>query len=370
MHRLRQLTGELDQLRESLTEDPQAVITTSFYYQTFLKVFAPESAHPGLPITVSGRVSSKGDTIDRTVRVLLDDTQVAEERVRDQFSLQVTLPPQISTGRHSLTLVAVPREHYTGASTSLPINVSRMPVQTEMQVPQTTILSEPIQISGQVYHDLGPLQDARVELNFKGRYSMVKTAADGSFNVSIKAPLDLSLLGPQELTIAIEPAEPWYAPLEVKRWTLTINPLSSGLMLVAIVSLGLMLFSRVRTSPRRPGEEGLTARARPLKSLILAPAPGRKPEFTDIKGRILSAYLIGLESVERATGISMAPHTTLREFLNTATPRLSKTIEAFTELTIMAENALYSAHEPDENTAARAERMADTILQEIPGGTA
>jgi len=207
-----------------------------------------------------------------------------------------------------------------------------------------------------------------VELNFKGRYSTVKTAADGSFNASIKAPLDLSLLGPQELTIAIEPAEPWYASLEVKRWTLTINPLSSGLMLVAIVSLGLML-SRVRTSPRRPGEEGLTARAKPLKSLILAPAPGRKPEFTDIKGRILSAYVTSLGAIETVTGISMAPYVTLREYLNTATPKLSKAIKPFTELTMVVENALYSAHELDENTAARAERMADSILQELSRGT-
>ena len=300
----------------------------------------------------------------------MDNTQLTEERVRDQFSLQVIPPPQLSTGKHSLTLVAVPQEHYAGASTTLTIHISRMPIQTEIQVPQTTILPKSIQISGQVYHDLGPLPDARVELNFKGYSSLVKTSADGSFKVSIKTPLDLSLVGPQELTILIEPAEPWYASLEVKRWTLTINPVSSGLMLVAFISLGVMLFSRVRARPGRPGELGLTVSARPLKPVTLAPAPGRKPEFTDIKGRILSAYLTGLDAVVRATGTPMALHITLREFLNAVTPKLPKATKAFTELTIIAESALYSTHKLDENTAARAERPADTIRQELLRGTA
>lgn len=370
VNRLGQLISELNQLRENLIEDPQAVITTSFYYPTHLEVSAPESAHPGIPITVSGRVSSTGVTVDRTVRVLLDDTQLAEEMTRGQFSLQVTPPRQISTGKHRLSLVAVPREHYSGASTSLPIYISAMPIETEIQAPQTIILPKSAQISGQVHHDLGPLPDARVELKFKGRSSVVKTAADGSFTTSIKTSFDLSLLGSQELTIIIEPVEPWYASLVVKRRILTINLLSSGLMLVATISLGLMLFSRVRISLPRPPGNGLTIETRPREPLILAPVPEHKFESADTKGRILSAYLIGLEAVVRVTGISIAPHTTLREYLNAVTPRLIKAVEPFSELTTIAENALYSAHELDKNTAARAERLANSIMQELSSGTA
>jgi len=260
LDQVRQLIGELDQLRESLAGETETEITTSFYHPTLLEVSAPENAHPGLPITVHGRVSSTGGAVDRTVRVLLGNAQLAEEIIRGQFSLQVTLPPQISKGQHGLTLVVVPKEHYTGATTTLPVYISSIPIQTEIQVPQTIILPKPVQISGSVHHDLGPLQDARVELNFKGCSSTVKTAADGSFNTSIKVPFDLSLLGPQELTILIEPAEPWYTPLEVKSWILTINPISSGLMLVVFISLGLMLFSRVRTSPRTHSKTGSPSR--------------------------------------------------------------------------------------------------------------
>jgi len=371
VHQVRQLINELNRVRESLTEDPQAVIITSFYYPTRLEVSAPEIAHPGLPITVYGQVSSNGDTLERTVRVLFDDTQLAEEMIKGRFSLQVTLPAQIPTGKHSLTVLVVPEEYYIEASTTMPIDVSRIPIQAEIQVPQTTILPKSVQISGRINHDLSPLADARVELNFKGRSSVVKTAADGSFTTSIEAPFDLSLFCPQELKIAIEPAEPWYAPHEAKRWILTINPLSSGLTLVAIISLGLILFSRLRITSLRPRVvTGVIVKSSPPKPLSIIPVPSHKTAFADTKGGISSAYFTTLGTIERVTGISMMPHNTLREYLNTTGTRLSKIIEPFTELTTIAENTFYSAHEPDENTVLRAERLVKIIERELPGGTA
>ncbi len=102
----------------------------------------------------------------------------------------------------------------------------------------------------------------------------------------------------------------------------------------------------------------------------IAPPPKPKYEFTGIKGRILSAYLDGLEAVEKVTGIPIAPHATLREFLNAATPRLPMATKPFTELTTIAEIALYSAHRLDENTATRAEQLAAITKEELHNGAA
>jgi hypothetical protein len=57
----------------------------------------------------------------------------------------------------------------------------------------------------------------------------------------------------------------------------------------------------------------------------------------------------------------MAASTTLREFLKAAASRLPDIAEPFTELTTLAELALYSARELDETTATRAEQLASTI---------
>lgn len=368
--RLRQLIDELNQLRESLGLNPQMEIETSFFHPTLLEVSAPETAYPGLPITISGQVSSEGGTIDRTVKVLLDNSPLAEEITRGQFDIQITPPPQVSTGEHNLTVIATPQGRYSGASKSLPINISKIPIQVEIQKPPLVLIPKSIEVSGKVHHSRGPLQGAQVRLTFKDSSTTVKTATDGSFTTTIEAPLDLSLVGPRELAITIEPVEPWYSSLETKRRIFTINPANIGLMLVAFVSLGLLVFNRVRTRPPGRREKMVIPEARLREPLMVAPAPRPGYEFSGTKGRILSAYLNGLGVVEKVTGIPMAPHTTLREFLNAAVLQLPTAIKPFTELTLIAENALYSAHKLDETTAAKAEQLVAIIKEELYSGAA
>ncbi len=364
LSRLRQLINELNQLRESLSLNPLMVIRTSFYHPTLLEVSVPETAHPGLPVTISGRVSSTDVKLERTIKVLLDNIQLTEENIQGKFSLEVTPPPQTSTGRHTLTVVATPEGRFAGTSKSLPINIE-IPIWAEIYVPRLITIPETIRISGKVYHGLGPTQDAWIKITFKDFSTTVKTATNGSFTTSLDVPLDLSLIGPQELTITIEPIEPWYAPLQIKKWVFTVNPLNTGLMLVAFFSLGLLVYSRVRTRVPVPQEEKVILQPQVKEPSAVTPPSRPKYELTDIKGRILSAYISGLEAAEKITGISMAAHTTFREFLKTATPRLPTAIKPFTELTTIAEVALYSAHKLDEDIATRAEHLATTIKEEL-----
>ena len=110
------------------------------------------------------------------------------------------------------------------------------------------------------------------------------------------------------------------------------------------------------------------AEVKPREPPTVAPPPGPKYELTGIKGRILLAYLNGVEAVEKVTGIPIAPHATLREFLNAAISQLPAAIKPFTELTTIAEIALYSAHRLDDNTATRAEQLATAIKEELYSG--
>ena len=136
-------------------------------------------------------------------------------------------------------------------------------------------------------------------------------------------------------------------------------------MLVAFFSLGLLVYNRVRTKVPEPQEEKVILQPQVREPTTVTPPSRPKYEFTDIKGRILSAYISGLEAAEKITGISMAAHTTFREFLKTATPRLPTAIKPFTELTTIAEVALYSAHKLDEDIATRAEQLATIIKEEL-----
>ena len=349
-------------------KSPLVLVNTSFY-PTLLEVSVPETAYPGLPISVSGQVGSTHGQPERTIKVLLDNNQLAEETIQGEFNIQITPPPRILTGKHSLTVVAPPQGRYAGTSKSLPINISVLPIRTEMQIPLLTIIPKTIRISGNVYHGLTPVEDAKVSLTFKETTTTVRTSTDGSFTTTIEAPFDLSLVGPQELITTIEPVEPWYASLETRRRISTINPANIGVMLAACTFLGLLVLQRGRTRPPRPREEKVTPQAK-LPELSSVTPPGLKYEFTGIKGKILSAYLNGLGTVEQVTGIPLMPNTTLREFVNAASPLLPSAIKPFAELTAIAEYTLYSSHKPDENVAAKAERLAGIIKEELHNGAA
>jgi len=348
------------------SQSPPVVVTTSFY-STLLEVSAPETAHPGLPIQVSGRVNSAKRNTERIVKVFLDDTQLARKRTTGQFDIEITPPSEISTGKHSLRTVVEPQMCHAGISKSLTIDISTIPIQTDIQAPSLIVIPRPVQVSGKVYHSLGPLDNASVSLTFRESSTTVKTSADGSFTCSIETPINLSLVGPQEVTIAIEPVEPCYDSLLVKRWVFAINPSNIGLLLAAFIPLGLVVYQRSKARPGRPQEA--RGEVKPEEMPATTPPP-RPNEFTGIKGRIFSAYLDGLEAVERTTGVPMAPHTTLRESLNAATPLLPTAVEPFSELTTLTEVALYSAHKLDNNTASKAEQLAAIIKKEIGSGTA
>ena len=357
------------------------VLINTLFYPTVLEVSAPEIAPPGLPFTISGQVSSTGGSTERTIRVILDDTPLVQETVQGQFNLEVTPPPQTSTGEHSLTVVAAPQERYCGASKSLIINIARIPVQTEVQMPELVIMPRAVEISGKVSYNLAPVKDARVSVAYRESLNTAKTAADGSFKLvmqphqqsvswnNIELPLDLSLIGPQELTITVEPAEPWYAPSQIKKGVFIVNLANMGLMLCAFLVIGLVVYTQARTRVPKQRKERVTPHPQVQELPAAAPPPGPRYELTGTRGRILSAYTTGLEVVEKTTGITMAPHTTLREFLKIATPKIPTAARPFTELTTMTEIALYSTHELDEDTATGAEQLAATIREELQSGT-
>jgi len=266
--------------------------------------------------------------------------------------------------------MATPLECYSGTSKRLGIDISRIPLQTNAKAPQLVIIPETIQVSGKVSHNLAPVQDAQVNLAFRQSSATTKTATDGSFTASIDAPLDMSLIGPQELTITIEALEPWYVATQIETQIFVINPANTGLMLVAFLSLGLLAYNRVRTRVPRPQEEKGVSQPQARELTSVTPPPRPKDKLTGIRGKILSAYISGLEAVEKITGIPMAPHITLREFLKAATLRLPTAIKLFAKLTTIAEVALYSAHRPDKNIATKAEKLAATIKEELHSGPA
>jgi hypothetical protein len=345
------------------SQSPPVTINTVFY-TTRLEISTTQAVHPGLPFTISGQVISGDSNIDRTIHVLLDDSRLAEEIVSGQFSLEVTAPEQAPPGNHSLTVAVVPYERYAGVSETRSINISILPVYIDAETPSLILLPKSIRIDGTVNYEGGPVPDASVSLTLNNSSSTVRTSHDGSFTALLKAPIDLSFIGQKEMTIDVEPLEPWATNLKVERQLTAVNPLTTGLILVILVALTLLVFRRSQTAHEQKG--GPLTETIELPALI--PLKVSRPRLTGIKGRILSAYWGGLEAIEKMCGTPMAPHITLREFLRMIKALMPKITGQFTELTTIAENALYSGYRQHKDTAAAAEQLAEDIKEELDHG--
>ncbi len=333
------------------------------FQPTLLEVSMPKIVYPGIPFMINGLVSSTDDNIDRTVRVLFGNISLAERSVQGRFSFEVNLPRQVSIGEHYLTIEVMPQERRSGVVKRTAISVSGLTISADIQSPTLVIMPQSVQVSGRVYHDLGPVQNAEISLGVGQPSAITKTAPDGSFATVTASTTDvLACLLPfslQELMIDIKAVEPGSYELQVKRQVIIMNPISAGLMLAILVSLAMVLYKR---RPVKLPE--VAVNPQPVKMRLptyVSVEPHNK--FTDIKTRILSAYASGLGVIEEITGISTAPYLTLREFLGVVTPSASGVVKQFHELTTIAEMALYSGHTLNEDLAERAEGLADIIKE-------
>lgn len=344
----------------------QPVTIRTMFYRTLLELPASRVAYPGLAFTINGRIVSTIGNIDRTVMIFRDKTKLAEETTSGEFSLEVTPPEDISIDSHTLTVSVTAQGRSAGVARTMTMRVSQMPIHIDAEMPDLVLLPGKVWINGRVYDKSSPIPDILVTLGFGNSSGTTRTSPDGSFTALLEAPLDLSFIGPRELTMAVEPDEPHYAPLQKNRQLFTINSVNTGLILAALSALGFFFFRRSRA---RVTEDRAISASEVMALPAIVPKPAPAPGLTGIRGRILSAYQGGLEAVERVIGVHMTPDTTLREFLKTAT-RLSPQVNGrFAELTTMAEMALYARYNPRKDSATRAEHLAAAIKEELHRGT-
>lgn len=333
------------------------------FYTTQLEITAPGTAYPGLPFTIAGDISTDGNEAMRDIEVSLDGTLLAGLAASGQFSPEITLPEATPLGQKSLEINVLPLGRYAGVSRWQSINVSQLPLTLDLATPGMLFLPGTIRLDGSVGNELGPVSGAEVNISFSDVSTTAVTAADGRFTATLKVPLDFSFLGQRGLNIEITPLEPWSGTLDVSRQIFIINPVTSGLVLAAALGLVIYALTRRRRKGAQAVPEGEPAPA-PLSAAVRAPAV----KLTGIRGSIIAAYRAGLAVIERISGLRMTPENTLREFLVKATRLFPILARPLTELTALAERALYANRQPSQQSAAAAARLTDDIKEEMRRG--
>ena len=344
------------------------------FYKTSVTLTVPDEAYPGLPVRVDGKITVEdGRPADsRDVEILLDQVLIAKNETNPQgiFDFEMVLGSHTSVGKHKLTFTVEPKGIYAGTSYTGELSIVKALPELSIQLPSFLVLPARLYVEGSVHSIFGPLKGSLVRLELGESSTVVKTFEDGRFNTTVNAPLNLALSGFQELRVNIEPAEPWNAPLYIKKTILIINPANISIVSVAFLSLIATLYTRLRRNRLREGvsvaplETPLETHA--AETLQLKPTI----KLEGMRARILMAYLKAVEKIGAATGIFMELHMTLREFLCEAKPKLRGATDSFSELTFLAERVLYSPYMPEEDEGSKAERLVERVMEALKGGSA
>ena len=336
------------------------------YYVTQLDVRLPVELHPGLALELQGTISSDGPPRPRNIRVFLNGQPLGSTTATDTFTLSVTPPITASSITANLIVQIAPDLRYAGASAGTTVPFTQLASSTRLDSAGFIFIPGKLVISGTVNGGGLALSGAVIDLSYTGQSTSSTTDSTGRFSAQLNLPMGLTLFGTQPLSAKVTPAEAWYAPLELEKQIVIINPISTGLILALL--LGFAFVGRVRLVRRQPvqrGNRGAYHDALPSPSI---PVPVASPQG-GIKGGIIHVYLLARRLAQSLSGIFIRPGDTIREYLRLIAKRLPALAGIFSELTLLAEIMLYSRLEPGQPTLLRAEQLLKSMQEDPKLGT-
>ncbi|MFQ5813468.1 MAG: hypothetical protein ACE5I2_09830, partial [Anaerolineae bacterium] len=280
----------------------QRVAKSVTSYITSIEANIPERGYPGRPLDIRGRVTSPDgpDPSTVTVHILLDEEVLDTFTGPVAFQREVRLPENTLIGTHPLTLVVPSQGLYEGSQFQGHIEVLLAHPRLTVRSPAVAFLPRSLPISGYLISELGPLQGSRVTLQMGGAQEEVRTNEEGRFHGSLELPLTALLLGPQSLTVTVDPQEPWHQGVsqQVRLFVVNVFGLSMVVLVVGYL-LAVALLRWGRPTLARPAPvttPGLATVPRPPQPQHGGPGPRAALQpwaFLDAespRGRVLAAY--------------------------------------------------------------------------------
>lgn len=350
---------------------------TALFHSTGLSIEIPEEMYPGLPVEISGKVSSRGNVVGRNIKALLDGEPLFEITTDDHglFKRQLMLSKGIQTGGHNLKFIVEPDDeaYSAGASIDKDLNVVRVIPQMNIHAPSVIFLPRSVRFTGELYppsslqsvinltgeiHSPLALKEATLTLEMAG-VSTVAVIDEEEFELGLDVPFKFNIVGYEDMQVSLAPVEPWHLPAAYEVKIFVINLVYLVIILAAFILAGVVLLMRRRGVLRK--EDSLSISPEKLQTLA-SPTEFRLPEIKlvpgDNQGVILKAYYMAVAVVQRLARVFLKPQATLREFSSQVMPLLGKFAGLFAKLTNLAERALYSRHSFGDDEASQAQNIA------------
>ncbi len=318
-------------------------------------VTLPHRAYAGQPMGVNGTLTVGGLPVGgytvsmsgfSTSPLGPEEVATGVTSADGSFSLSITPPSSLSGGTYALTL-ATPSNGTVGPlSYPFDVNVTKESVQVTSSAPTVAIAGLPVTVSGTALVGGLALSGAQVLNTTPSPGVDTNTSASGSFSFTVTPPLTTSN-GAWTYSLGVYPSQTWISSAPVSVTVFVINPL----VLVFPASSAGMLLLVVRR--RRSAGQGLALAPLEEEDEPRA-AQTPRPPLTGLP----AVYYRAAELAEKATGVPLLPHMTVREYLGALLGKL-KGFEHFRTISSLLERHLYAgARDPGDQGRAEAELEA------------
>ncbi|MBI2854965.1 MAG: DUF4129 domain-containing protein [Chloroflexi bacterium] len=353
------------------SSSPEVAISV-LYFNTQLTLDVPQGGNPGRNLKVNGLLYYGHNMVpeSRNVSIYWDGALFGEMTTRETFSVDLPLPADTSLARHQLMFSVSPQGKYAPTQASAEVEVSKIVPTIVMDTPTAVLLPLTQYITGRIYSPLGPLQDTAVTAALGDWETSSPTSDDGSFRLSLRTGLVLSLVGTQKLVVTASPSEPWHESASASASLLVVN--FAGISLVFFLLMAAAAFGAVRLR-KRPLPAVQPVAVTPV-AVAAADVSAPEPIVPEAQGTrshrdvMLGLYRRTLQFVQRVTSVVLRPSHTLREYADDCAPRLGPLGGRFREFTLMIERLLYSRHGAAEPEVLRAGDLNKGFTDREDGG--
>jgi len=248
------------------------------------------------------------------------------------------IPESAGFGSHSLSVIVEPSGLLSGALKRVEVVIRPFDVELLVEVPHVLFAPFNYRIEGVVTSELGPLVNACVCLRVLGQSFRTLTDQNGSFAIDVNLPYFPAPVWVEDVSIHVTPEERRFSEAEVSVRVIIINTISTGLITASLAVVGVVL--RPALGRRREAPEKVVREVSEVREAPKIEAAGRI--IPGPPGSVIEAYFECVRMLSERLGISMEPYMTLREFLSEASSADGSVIEPFSEITFLAERAMYS----------------------------
>lgn len=208
-------------LRDNYSGSYRILNITYYYYRSKLNVTGKTTAYVGSNLTFRVRIMPPKAAINRVLRILLDQENIANISLYIASSyrtIRIRLPSNISVGQHFINITLLSHGQFSPDSVRLPIIVQHIPIYVSINYPQTIVYPvQELRIDGSVLDYYGrPVVNASIIVGNERAF----TDGKGLFNVSFPITSANIIGGLVTLNLTVKPIEPWYP---VVNRTLRVN---------------------------------------------------------------------------------------------------------------------------------------------------